>query len=114
MDRKRRLLGCLACLICFACSPAVNPKEASAGKAPSGPAPQLCGEVCERWRGMACEEGEKVCDKYEEPSMVCKVWISCEQWCEGVENAKSQPLNLQCLATAPASSCQALEDACAY
>jgi len=89
-------------------------KDPTVGPAPNGPAPELCGDVCERWRSMHCPEGEKVCDKYAEPSTVCQRWMTCEQWCEGVETAKSQPLNLQCLATATAATCQALEDACTY
>lgn len=89
-------------------------KDPKVGPAPNGPAPELCGAVCQRWKDMGCPEGEKVCDKYAEPTTVCQRWQTCEQWCEGVETAKSQPLNLQCLATAEASTCQALEDACVY
>jgi hypothetical protein len=113
MGRARRLVGCLACLI-VVCACSTQTKDPVVGPAPEGPAPELCGTVCSRWKAMGCAEGEKVCDKYAEPSTVCQTWITCEQWCEGVETAQSQPLNLQCLATAAASTCQALEDACTY
>lgn len=63
---------------------------------------------------MGCEEGEPVCDKVSEPDMVCEAWVSCEQWCGEVEGKGPQALNLECLATAEASTCLALEDACAY
>lgn len=113
MGRTRRLVGCLACVIVCACSSSTK-KDPTLGPSPNGPAPELCGSVCERWRTMGCQEGGQVCDKYAEPQMTCSTWITCEQWCNGVETSKSQPLNLQCLATAPAATCQALEDACTY
>lgn len=113
MERVSRLLGCLVAIVFVACSAAtISPKQT--GPTPDTPAPELCPTVCEHWRTLGCEEGGQVCDKYAEPQMTCSAWITCEAWCQQAETAKSQLLNLQCLATNPASTCKALEEACSY
>lgn len=96
MDRSARLLGCLLALA-LACEPS-HPLHGET----------QCTKACDRWRAMGCEEAEPVCDRYQEPVMVCEQWITCVEWCVQVE-AK---LNLPCIIGARVETCDALERAC--
>ena len=116
MVQITRSLGRLtAILILFACK---NLAPINPGPVVDDPLPikdageSLCQQACTRWQILECLEGGQVCDKFKELTDECSRWIPCTKWCENMVARKPGILNLDCIVSVAADSCEALEDAC--
>lgn len=118
MASHSRPLGYLASLLTLAacCSQGLGCGDSPAPTPGDVPErrPDLCAAACERWREMGCETGKDACNDFAPDGETCTETVTCDSWCESAETTGSQPLNLQCITTAVASSCSALEVACIY
>jgi len=113
MVRTSRLVGCILGGLTLVGCPPPQPTDPTLGPAPAGRHPELCEDACKRWQDMECPEGEPVCD-VRSSAGECTKEISCVAWCQQTERDGPQSLNLECVVAAHATTCMALEDACAF
>lgn len=120
MERSSGPLGrfttLVALVVCTSCtSTFANDDTTTLGPGPKGREPTLCNQACEVWFDLGCPQGEKICDHYSSPG-ICESWLTCESWCRQAETKGSQPMNLSCVVEKKdeVSSCESLEETCAY